>query len=208
MSKRNSNQKLTKKNWKVIIIAVILSAVVVPVLFNLTDGFDNVDLKDNLTRKLNEENYFFEQIKDCVIYDNIQVDTVAKSGVITLDGEIANTNPGTITLSNPVALATVTLPAGEYTFTCFKTPNIKAYYAVGTYTVDGDTYTWYADYEEAPNNEAKDELLQGKTVKLTEETVVTFEIRLVEGAKLDNVKAVPVLVEGDENGSLYAGFFK
>ena len=203
MSKRNYNQKLSKKNWKVIIIAVLLAVLGSAIVFNLTDGYDNVDLKDNLTRKLNEDNFFFEKLDDGVIYDNVNIDAEIKNGVITLDGSIADTDPNTITLSDSIGLTTLTLPAGEYTFTCFDHPNYKSYYAVGTYTLGGKTYTWYADFEDAPNNSTNSALLQGKTVELADEAKVTFEIRLVEGAELDNVKGYPVLVEGDENGNFY-----
>ena len=208
MSKRNYNQKLSKKNWKVIIIAVALGVLASALVFGLTDGYDNVDLKDNLTLKLNEDNFFFEKIEDGDIYDNVNIDAAAKNGVITLDGKIADTDPNAITLSDSISLATVTLPAGEYTFTCFDNPNYKSHYAVGTYVLDGKTYTWYADYDKAPNNTTNSTLLQGKTIELTEETEVTFEIRLVEGAELDNVKARPIVVEGDKDGSYYKGFFK
>lgn len=207
MSKRNSNQKLTKKNWKVIFISVALGVLASALAFSITDGYDNVDLKDNLTRQLNEENYFFEQIEDGEIYDNINIDAVAKNGVITLNGEIADTDPSVITLSDSIALATIKLPAGEYTFTCFDNPAYKSHYAVGRYTLDGKTYTWYADFEKAPNNVSDSALLQGKTIELPEETEVTFEIRLVEGAELKNEKAIPVLVEGGEDGSYYKGLF-
>ena len=208
MSKRNYNQKLSKKNWKVIIIAVALGVLASALVFSLTDGYDNVDLKDNLTLKLNEDNFFFEKIDDGEIYDNTNIDAVAKNGIITLNGKIADTDPNIITLSDSISLATVTLPVGEYTFTCFDNPSYKSYYAVGTYVLDGKTYTWYADYDKAPNNTTNSTLLQGKTIELTEETEVTFEIRLVEGAELNNVKARPIVVEGDKDGSYYKGFFK
>ena len=208
MSKRNYNQKLSKKNWKVIIVAVVLGIVASALAFNLTDGYDNLDFKDNLTLKLNEDNFFFEKIEDGEIYDNTSIDAVAKNGVITLNGKIVDTDPGAITLSDSIDLGTVTLPAGEYTFTCFNSPSYKGYYAVGTYTLDGATYTWYADFDKAPNNTTNSTLLQGKTIELPEEVEVNFEIRLVEGVELKNVKACPVVVEGDENGNYYKGFFK
>ena len=50
MSKRNSNQKLTKKNWKVIFISVALGVLASALAFSITDVYDNVDFKDNLTR--------------------------------------------------------------------------------------------------------------------------------------------------------------
>ena len=208
MSKRNYNQKLSKKNWKVIIIAVVLGVFASALVFSLTDGYDNVDLKDNLTLHLNEDNYFFEKIEDGEIYDNVNIDAIAKNGVVSLNGKIADTDPGSIDFSEPIELATITLPAGEYTFTCFDSPSYKNYYAVGTYVLGGKTYTWYADFDKAPNNTTNSTLLQGKTIELTEEVEVVFEIRLIEGAELNNVKARPIVVEGDKDGSYYNNILK
>lgn len=205
---RNYNQKLSKKNWKVIIIAVFIAMLATAMLFKMTDNLTTFAPDKVFARDLNEDNLFYEKIEDGEIYDNIEVDAIAKNGIITLNGNITDTSPATIDQSTPIDLVRITLPAGEYTFTCFDNPNIKSYYAVGTYSLDGETYTWYADFDEVPNNSDNDETLLGKTVELTEETEVTFEIRLIEGATLKNVKAVPVLVEGDEDGSYYAPLFK
>ena len=78
MSKRNYNQRLSKKNWKVIIIAVVLGVLASALVFSLTDGYDNVDLKDNLTLQLNEDNYFFEKIEDGEICDTSLYDKNGK----------------------------------------------------------------------------------------------------------------------------------
>ena len=78
MSKRIYNQRLSKKNWKVIIIAVVLGVLASALVFSLTDGYDNVDLKDNLTLQLNEDNYFFEKIEAGEIYDTSLYDKNGK----------------------------------------------------------------------------------------------------------------------------------
>lgn len=204
---RNYNQKLSKKNWKVIIISVLVSVLAVSMLFTMTDNLTTFAPDKVFARDLNEDNLFYEKIEDGEIYDNLEVDAIAENGIITLNGDITDTSPATIDQSTPIALGKLTLEAGEYTFTCFKNPNIKSCYAVGTYVIDGITYTWYADFDKAPNNSEGDETLLGKTVEFDKETEVTFEIRLIEGAKFENVKAVPVLVEGDEDGSYYAPIF-
>lgn len=204
---RNYNQKLSKKNWKVIIIAVFIAVFATAMLFKMTDNLTTFAPDKVFALDLNEDNLFYEKIEDGEIYDNLEVEAIAKNGIITLNGELIDTSPSTIDQSTPIALATITLEAGEYTFTCFNDPSYKSYYAVGTYEIDGETYTWYADFNKAPNNSENDETLLGKTVELTEETEVTFEIRLIEGAELENVKAVPVLVEGDKDGSYYAPIF-
>ena len=82
MSKRNYNQRLSKENWKVIIIAVVLGVLASALVFSLTDGYDNVDLKDNLTLQLNEDNYFFEKIKDGEIYDTSLYDKNGKRKIV------------------------------------------------------------------------------------------------------------------------------
>lgn len=197
-----TNYKFNKKNWLVVAVSVVLSLVTVACVFNITDSFTEFN-PVNIVMERNEDNLFFEQIEDGTIYDNKQIDCVVKNGEITLDGTIVNSNPGTITMSDSIAVATLKLKPGTYTLSCFTDPNIKSHYFVGTYVKGDLTYTWYADFEEAPNNADASKLLQGQTIELTEETTVNFEIRLVEGAELKNAKARPVLVEGDKEGKFF-----
>lgn len=198
----NKTYKFSKKNWLVVAVSVLLAVIATACTFNVTDSFTEFNPVKIVTER-NEDNLFFEQIEDGTIYDNKQIDCVVKNGEITLDGTIVNSNPGTITMSDSIAVATLNLEPGMYTLSCFKDPNIKSHYLVGTYVKGDYTYTWYADFEEAPNNTDNSKLLQGQTIELTEETTVSFEIRLVEGAELDNVKARPVLVEGDKEGNFF-----
>ena len=197
-------KKFFRKKWVKNTLLVIVAVIVCALVSRLTNGFNDWDADTVFSVDLNEENLFFEKIEDGEIYDNLQVEAVAENGLIVLDGEIADSSPTTVDLSNSIDLGSITLAPGTYTFTCFKNPAYKSHYAVGTYAIAGTTYTWYADYEKAPNNSANDVTLLGRTITIDEEVTVNFEIRLVEGAKLNNVKAMPVLVEGDEPGTFYA----
>lgn len=196
-------KKFFRKRWVTNILLVLAAVAVCAFVFKLTDGFETFNPKDIATLDLNEDNLFFEQIEDGEIFDNLQVTAIAENGAITLKGEIADSSPATVDLSDAIDLGSITLKPGTYTFTCFKDPAYKSHYAVGTYTIAGTTYTWYADFEKAPNNTAGAVNLLGRTITLEEEVTVSFEIRLVEGAKL-NTKAMPVIVEGEEVGNFYA----
>ena len=197
-------KKFFRKRWVRNVGLVLAAVALCACFFKLTDGFENWNPKDIATLDLNEDNLFFEKIEDGEIYDNLQVEAKAENGVITLDGEIADSSATTIDLSDSIDLGTITLQPGTYTFTCLKNPAYKSHYAVGTYTISGVTYTWYADFENAPNNAAGAANMLGRTITLDESVTVNFEIRLVEGAKLNNVKAMPVIVEGEEPGDFYA----
>lgn len=191
------------KNMKVtplMVVAIVMASLLLFGLFiRCTDGLTDFSFQADL----NEENLFFEKIEDGRLYGNAEVDATVKDGVITLDGSITTTGTGTAVLSDPIELCTLTLEKGTYTFTCFDEPNRQEYYAVGLY----NGYTWYADWEEAPYNPTGDVSLLGRTVTITEETDVTFYIYLYEGAELDNIKASPVLVPGNEPGDLTVGLF-
>ena len=193
-----------KKRWVRNVLLILAAVAACAFTFKLTDGFENWNPQDIATLDLNEDNLFFDQIEDGDIFDNLQVEAKAENGAITLNGEIADSSATTIDLSDSIDLGTITLQPGTYTFTCFKNPAYKSHYAVGTYTIAGTTYTWYADFENAPNNAAGAANLLGRTITLDETVTVNFEIRLVEGAKLNNVKAMPVIVEGEEAGNFYA----
>ena len=197
-------KKFFKKRWVRNVLLVMAAVAACACVFKLTDGFENWDPKDVATLDLNEDNLFFEVIEDGEIFDNLQVEAKAENGAIILKGEIADANPSTVDLSDSIDLGSITLQPGTYTFTCFKNPAYKSHYAVGTYTIAGTTYTWYADFEKAPNNAGGAANLLGRTITLEESVTVNFEIRLVEGAKLNNVKAMPVIVEGEEPGNFYA----
>lgn len=191
--------KFLKKNWISVVLIIVAAVFVCGLFTRLTDGFTDWSFQPDL----NEENLFFEQIEDGAYYDNPQIDAIAENGLITLNGSVVSNNPGTVTLSTPIQITTLTLPKGTYTFSCFESPSYRTHYAVGLYNGN----TWYADFETAPNNATADPTYLGRTVTLTEETVVTFYIYVCEGAEFENVEARPVLVTGDEVGSYSKGLF-
>ena len=202
-------KKFFKKRWVRTTLIIIAAVVACGFASRLTSNFTNFDPEEMFSLKLNEDNYFFEKIDDGDFYSSGNIDAVAKDGIITFDGEIADSDPATVKVGETVELPTLQLKAGEYTFTCFndEKPSWKGYYAVGTFVSGGETYTWYADFEDAPNNKNDSKLLLGKTITLKEDTAVFFEIRFCEGVELDNLKAVPVLVDGDEDGAYSNGIF-
>lgn len=191
-----------------ILVAVVLVAVLATGLVSrLTDGFTVLNPKDVFTPKLNDENAFFGQIEDREIFDNYEIDAVAKDGVITMSGEVLALDSTGLTYSDPINIATLKLKKGTYTFTCFDDPSVKSYFAVGQYTVAGATHTWFADYENIPGIDfgAMFGTTHERTLTLDEDTTITFKIMIAEGAKLDKVKVMPVIVEGDEVGNFYLG---
>ena len=189
---------------------LLVTVIVIAVLSNLTSGFTKPIDKDALTPQLNEDNYFFEKIEDGDFYTSATVDAVAKNGIITFDGKIADSDPSSVDVGATIQLASISLKAGEYTFTCFnkEDPSWKTYMAVATYTVDGTKYTVHADFDKAPNNTAKDVTKLGQTFTLEQDATVVFSVQLMEGVNLDNVKAIPVLVDGDEVGAYSVGILK
>lgn len=200
-------KKFFKKKWVQYVLLLIAAVILCGVASRLTSGFTVFDVEEMFSVKLNEDNYFYEKIDDGVFYSDANVDAVADKGIITFNCEIPDTDASAVTVAEEIELATIQLKAGTYTFTCFddEKPTWKTYYATGTYVIDGVTYTWYADMDKAPNNSANSGSLLGKTVELEKDTIVVFEVHLCEGVELNNVKAVPVLVEGDEDGAYSNG---
>ena len=210
--KRNTNS--VKKFFRKPVVMMTAVALVVVILCgalgNLTDGFTNFeseDLKDKLsTMHINKDNLFYDTIEDKVLLDNANGKVTSENGVITVNASIADTNDNVITVAESIALTTIKLEKGKYTFTAYDDADWKSCYVVGTYNVDGTTYTWYADYTDTEvDGFNTSETVCGKTLELAADTEVTFSLRLCEGVKLDNVKITPVLVEGEAEGNYYAG---
>lgn len=197
-------KKFFRKRWVKNTLLVITAVFVCGFVFRLTDGFENFNPKDIATLDQNEDNLFFELMEDGELWDNPMLDVTVENGKITMNGEIADSDPSKVDLSQSIQLGSITLEPGTYTFTCFKNPAYKSHYAVGTYTIGGTNYTWYADFEKAPNNAAGATNLLGRTITLDQTVTINFEIRLVEGATFKNVSALPVIVEGEDAGSFYA----
>lgn len=195
--------KTVRFSWLIIAAIVLVAVILCGLLTRMTDGFTDFSFE----QKLNEDNLFYDTIDDGSFYEDANIAAIASGGIITLDGKIADTDPNSVDVAKSLSLGTITLKPGTYTFTCFKDekPSWKTYYATGTYVENGVVYTWYADMSTAPNNSAKDDTKLGKTVTLQEETTVTFFVNLCEGVELKDVKAIPVLVEGEKDGKYSNG---
>ncbi len=201
--KRNS-----KKSLAIVIAAVVVSVLLCGFLVRITDGFQVLDPKEVFAAKLNEENLFFEKVEDGEIFDNYQIDAVVKDGVITLNGKIVAEDNTRLTFSDPIEFVTMKLEKGTYTFTCFDDPTVKSYFAVGEYIADGELHTWLADFEKVPGIDLSAELgnVHERTLTLEEDTTITFKIMIAEGAELEKIKGMPVIVSGDEVGDFYLSF--
>ena len=202
--------KRIKFNWLSVILILLAAVILCGVTMRLTNNFTDFGTDGLFTGTVNEENFFFEQIEDGDLEFIVDVDAEAKSGVITLDGGVRASAGNSLTIADePIEFATLMLDAGEYTFSAFNKPSGKTYFAVGIYEIDGVKYAWLADT--AKSSTYYDQALEtrgyvnahGQTVTFDEETEVTFFIMVVEGAELENVKAYPIIVEGDEEGDFY-----
>lgn len=193
-----------KKSTRNVILAVIIAVLVAVPLGGLvsvvTDNWTNFD-----PVKVNQDNLFYDEIDDGEIYDNYQIDAVAEGGIITLNGSIAAVDNTSLTFSDPIEIVTLTLEPGTYTFSCFDKAAVKSYFAVGQYTIAGQTFSWLADFGKVPAIELGDEfgIVLENTITLEETVEVTFKIMIAEGTELDDVQAKPVIVEGEEEGSFY-----
>ncbi len=197
-----------KLSW-IGIVAIVLAAVAVCGLtFKLTNGFETFNPSEVFAAKPNTENLFYDKIEDREIYDNYQIDTVAKDGVITLNGKIAAVDATGLTFSDPIEVVTLTLKKGTYTFSCFENPTVKSYFAVGQYKVAGATHTWLADFEKVPGIDLGTDFgtVHERTLTLDADTEITFKIMIAEGAELDDVEAQFCIVEGEEEGKFYLDF--
>lgn len=202
MSRKISN--FFKKNTVIaVIISILLCVVVCGFVSRLTNNFTEFEPSKVFARNLNENNKLFGTYEDDVLKSSNGITYTIKNGLIKMSGKTLALN-----VSNPSAvatpsfeIATVTLPAGTYTFTCFD-DNINSAYAVGTWSESGTTYTWKADVSNVSGTNE-----YGQTVTFTKSTTVTFYIHVLQGVELNNVKAMPCVVEGEEPGNFYAPIF-
>ena len=208
---RNSNSALKRFFRKPIVMMTCVALAVTMVLGTLgtiTEGFNDWSgdtMKNGIsTIHFNQNNLFFDVIEDKTLADTNNGKAVAKNGKITLNYDIADTDNNAVTVAETIEFATVNLKEGTYTLSAMNKADWKTCYVVGTYTLDGTTHTWYADYESISSFNNAD-TAHARTLELAEDVEVIFSIRVCEGAKLDNVKVTPVLVEGENEGNYYAG---
>ncbi len=198
--------KRLKFNWLAVAGILLAAVILCGVTMRMTDGFTDFDF----SASPNEENLFFEKIEDGALEFIVDVEAEVKDGVITLDGGVPASAANSLTIAEePIKFASLSLKAGEYTFTAFEDPSATEYFAVGVYEVDGVTKVWLADaskvttyYERALSTQGYANI-EGNTVTFEEDTDVDFYIMVIEGAELKNVEAFPVIVEGAEEGDFY-----
>lgn len=143
-----------------------------------------------LTRKPNTDNYIYQLYDSDSSYtgkegkDGSGIEwKIKKDGTIVADGEA--------TSNTEFVIGSITLAAGTYTFTANEDVDKNEFYVVGV--VNGQE-VWYSDITNSEN---------GLTHTFGSETTVTFRIVVLEGAKLDNVKFRPCVVEGKVAGDYY-----
>ena len=216
MSKRRyykKNSSVKKFFRKPIVMMISVALVVVALcgmLGNLTDGFTNFDsenLKDKFsTMHINKDNLFYDVIEDKVFLDNNNAKVSAENGVLTVKASITDNDTNAITIAEAVTFATIKLEKGTYTLSAYDKADRGVCCVVGTFNANGSTHTWYGDYtDKQVDGFDTSATSHGQTVTLESDTEVTFVLRICEGAELDNVKIMPVLVEGENEGNYYAG---
>ena len=143
-----------------------------------------------LTRTPNEDNLIYQ------LYDS-DSSYVGKEGIDGSGIEWKIKNDGTIVADGEASantyfeIGTINLPAGTYTFTANDDVDKNEFYVVGL--VEG-VEKWYSDISNSEN---------GRTHSFTADTSVTFRIVVNEGAKLNNVKIRPCIVEGSVSAEYY-----
>ena len=155
-------------------------------------AFDKDSISEKFERKMNEDNLIYKEFLSAESYNSVDGDhgnglvwTVNDDGSVTVDG--------TAEADDTFTLCTVTLTAGEYTFTSVKGGTKGTYFVQGQ--VDGVT-VWYSDWQNTSEQSAT------KSFEATQ--TVTISIVVKEGTEMKNVTFYPVIVEGDEVGNYYA----
>ena len=189
-------KKRVKRVFSIIGI-VLVSVILAGVTARLTDNFTDFSI-----RKLNEDNLLFESYEDFEDYESKDNDITIKNnnGVLRINGKIDDDASDIV-----LQYATLELEPGEYTYTCFDDPSIDTYYSYISYT-DSDKVTHLVIGDiEADDKDAEEfaSVSAFSTFTLEEKTTVKFIILVKADQSLFNVKAMPVLVEGDDPGDFY-----
>lgn len=167
----------------VVIFATLLASL--SFIGHLSDGFDNMNVKDWDLRERNEDNLLKNEFEGYNKGDGISA-TVDKYGVVTLNGEYKGEG------SARIALGSVNLSAGQYTISG-DTKGSNYTYRLIAVSTSGDTETILGTSG-----------LDDATFTLAASTTVSVVIEVFPEYQLNNVKIAPVLVSGDEAGDFFA----
>ena len=185
---------MKRKPWITVVAAVLVTVLACGVIASFTDYDMNMFSKD-----LNEDNILFESYRNFdKKTDSSGITYKNDDGVITISAGLFD---GKLKEDTSFTFAEVTLKPGTYTYTCFgDKANVNQYYSYIKY----GTNVVIGDFDEANITISGMTVTDGRTFTLTENTTVEFVIVLKEDTKPLNIKAYPVLVEGDDVGSFYA----
>lgn len=179
------------------LVAVVAIILVTVFACGAIASFTDNDL-DFFSRPLNEDNLLFEQYKALdEEKDSSGITYKNRNGVITISGEIPDTEGAE---DSTLTFATMTLKAGTYTYTCFDKASVNKYFSYIKY----GTNIVYGDFANTSATMSGMTVAGSRTFTLTEDTEVEFIICVKAGTKCTNVKAYPVLVQGETAGDFYA----
>lgn len=168
------------------IIAIILGVCLLGGVIGFTSGLFEVNegkQDEYFGRKLNEDNLYTVEcvtLSDTNNGNGITVDVDEKKGGILLDGKASADVTYTV--------GTVTLAEGEYTLTAVEGASYEGVYVTLAYSNQTKNFDFYP----------------GNTIEVEGEVEATITIHIAEGAELNNVWVLPVIVAGDKAGNYYA----
>ncbi len=195
-------KKFFRQNPLVTIILVILATVLVCAV---VAGASDSEFK-LFERERNKENLLLDTYED---FDKKTVGPLKFSiedGVVTMNGKIADSDDAE---EVEYSLLKITLKAGTYTYTCFddglfNKPATDKYYSMIRYTdSEGAVHVVLADFGDIETEIDGIKVESSNTFALAEDTEVEIFICVTRGTNLVNVKAYPVLVNGDEPVEFY-----
>lgn len=185
------------------VICIFLTVALCAGVSVMTDSFTNWDVKEIFSRDLNEDNLLYGEYDDLDVINHPDGVTFEnKKGVIELDGKTSDKD-GTSDIE--YVFATVELDAGTYSYTCFDKPTLTTYYSYIRYEDSkGVTHIAYADFSNS-NIVKENVTIDGYTTfTLSEKVDCEFVIVACADNEFKNVKAMPCLVSGEDEGNFYA----
>lgn len=197
-------KKFINQNPIIFAVACILIAVFLCAgLSVLTKGFSNWDIKDIISRDLNEDNLLYGKYDDFDVISHPSGVTFENNrGVIEIDGKTSDKDGAT---DVEFVFATVELEAGEYSYTCFDKPTMSTYYSYVRYKDStGVTHIAYSDFSSTYLVDENATIDGYTTFTLAENAECEFVIVVCPGTEMNSVKARPCIVSGDAAGSFYA----